>query len=110
MLNAHTMLDASTWRQELDTLFARLSDHYVVDENTFVGELIKVLDTNSEDFRRIAGNTVLGKPAEQTSLIAQKARVGNVYVNRNIIGAMVGVQPFGGQGLSGTGPKAGGPH
>ncbi|MBZ9567960.1 MULTISPECIES: bifunctional proline dehydrogenase/L-glutamate gamma-semialdehyde dehydrogenase PutA [Modicisalibacter] len=42
--------------------------------------------------------------------IAQKVRVGNVYVNRNIIGAVVGVQPFGGQGLSGTGPKAGGPH
>jgi len=42
--------------------------------------------------------------------IAQRARVGNVYVNRNIIGAVVGVQPFGGCGLSGTGPKAGGPH
>ena len=37
-------------------------------------------------------------------------RVGNVYVNRNMIGAVVGVQPFGGEGLSGTGPKAGGPH
>lgn len=36
--------------------------------------------------------------------------VGNVYVNRNMIGAVVGVQPFGGAGLSGTGPKAGGPH
>ena len=36
-------------------------------------------------------------------------RAGNVYVNRNIIGAVVGVQPFGGHGLSGTGPKAGGP-
>jgi RHH-type proline utilization regulon transcriptional repressor/proline dehydrogenase/delta 1-pyrroline-5-carboxylate dehydrogenase len=35
---------------------------------------------------------------------------GNVYVNRNMIGAVVGVQPFGGTGLSGTGPKAGGPH
>jgi len=38
------------------------------------------------------------------------ARVGNCYVNRNMIGAVVGVQPFGGEGLSGTGPKAGGPH
>jgi RHH-type proline utilization regulon transcriptional repressor/proline dehydrogenase/delta 1-pyrroline-5-carboxylate dehydrogenase len=36
-------------------------------------------------------------------------RVGNIHVNRNMIGAMVGVQPFGGEGLSGTGPKAGGP-
>ncbi|AKJ32104.1 L-glutamate gamma-semialdehyde dehydrogenase [Caldimonas brevitalea] len=42
--------------------------------------------------------------------IAERARVGNVYVNRNMIGAVVGVQPFGGEGLSGTGPKAGGPH
>ncbi len=42
--------------------------------------------------------------------IAGRARVGNVYVNRNMIGAVVGVQPFGGRGLSGTGPKAGGPH
>jgi RHH-type proline utilization regulon transcriptional repressor/proline dehydrogenase/delta 1-pyrroline-5-carboxylate dehydrogenase len=36
-------------------------------------------------------------------------KVGNIYVNRNMIGAVVGVQPFGGEGLSGTGPKAGGP-
>ncbi len=42
--------------------------------------------------------------------IVARARVGNVYVNRNMIGAVVGVQPFGGEGLSGTGPKAGGPR
>ncbi len=42
--------------------------------------------------------------------IAEQADVGNLYVNRNMIGAVVGVQPFGGEGLSGTGPKAGGPH
>ncbi len=42
--------------------------------------------------------------------IAAKAHVGNLYVNRNQVGAVVGVQPFGGEGLSGTGPKAGGPH
>jgi RHH-type proline utilization regulon transcriptional repressor/proline dehydrogenase/delta 1-pyrroline-5-carboxylate dehydrogenase len=42
--------------------------------------------------------------------VAARARVGNVYVNRNMIGAVVGVQPFGGCGLSGTGPKAGGPN
>ena len=42
--------------------------------------------------------------------ICQAAKVGNIYVNRNQIGAVVGVQPFGGEGLSGTGPKAGGPH
>ncbi|MCQ8183315.1 bifunctional proline dehydrogenase/L-glutamate gamma-semialdehyde dehydrogenase PutA [Methylomonas sp. SURF-1] len=42
--------------------------------------------------------------------VANHARVGNLYVNRNMIGAVVGVQPFGGMGLSGTGPKAGGPN
>ena len=42
--------------------------------------------------------------------LARAAHIGNVYVNRNQIGAVVGVQPFGGEGLSGTGPKAGGPH
>ncbi len=42
--------------------------------------------------------------------IIKRARVGNIYVNRNMVGAVVGVQPFGGEGLSGTGPKAGGPH
>jgi RHH-type proline utilization regulon transcriptional repressor/proline dehydrogenase/delta 1-pyrroline-5-carboxylate dehydrogenase len=47
---------------------------------------------------------------ETIDRIAARVKVGNVYVNRNQIGAVVGVQPFGGQGLSGTGPKAGGPH
>ena len=42
--------------------------------------------------------------------LAKLSRAGNVYINRNIIGAIVGVQPFGGRGLSGTGPKAGGPY
>jgi RHH-type transcriptional regulator, proline utilization regulon repressor / proline dehydrogenase / delta 1-pyrroline-5-carboxylate dehydrogenase len=48
---------------------------------------------------------------EQTvDTVRRLARVGNLYVNRNQIGAVVGAQPFGGEGLSGTGPKAGGPH
>ena len=42
--------------------------------------------------------------------VAADSRAGNLYINRNMIGAVVGVQPFGGRGLSGTGPKAGGPH
>jgi RHH-type proline utilization regulon transcriptional repressor/proline dehydrogenase/delta 1-pyrroline-5-carboxylate dehydrogenase len=42
--------------------------------------------------------------------ICARAHIGNIYINRNQIGAVVGVQPFGGEGLSGTGPKAGGPH
>ena len=46
---------------------------------------------------------------ETMERIAERARIGNLYVNRNQIGAVVGVQPFGGEGMSGTGPKAGGP-
>ena len=47
---------------------------------------------------------------ETVDAIVEKLAVGNVYVNRNVIGAVVGTQPFGGSGLSGTGPKAGGPN
>ena len=50
---------------------------------------------------RIAGSSIL---------VEQLARVGNLYINRSMIGAVVGSQPFGGEGLSGTGPKAGGPQ
>ncbi|MEO6321236.1 MAG: bifunctional proline dehydrogenase/L-glutamate gamma-semialdehyde dehydrogenase PutA, partial [Polaromonas sp.] len=46
---------------------------------------------------------------ETIAQVTQKVQAGNIYVNRNVIGAVVGVQPFGGMGLSGTGPKAGGP-
>jgi RHH-type proline utilization regulon transcriptional repressor/proline dehydrogenase/delta 1-pyrroline-5-carboxylate dehydrogenase len=47
---------------------------------------------------------------ETASFVRAHIHAGNIYVNRNQIGAVVGVQPFGGEGLSGTGPKAGGPH
>lgn len=46
---------------------------------------------------------------ETIQTVIARAEVGNLYINRNIVGAVVGVQPFGGEGLSGTGPKAGGP-
>jgi RHH-type proline utilization regulon transcriptional repressor/proline dehydrogenase/delta 1-pyrroline-5-carboxylate dehydrogenase len=46
---------------------------------------------------------------ETVAQVVTAARAGNIYVNRNVVGAVVGVQPFGGEGLSGTGPKAGGP-
>ena len=48
--------------------------------------------------------------ARAGEVMEAEARVGNLYVNRSMIGAIVGSQPFGGEGLSGTGPKAGGPH
>ena len=60
----------------------------------------------------VAGSLVIKEclPHGLAQRIARQLRVGNVYINRNMIGAVVGVQPFGGMGLSGTGPKAGGPH
>jgi RHH-type proline utilization regulon transcriptional repressor/proline dehydrogenase/delta 1-pyrroline-5-carboxylate dehydrogenase len=73
------------------------------------GELDALVDSiNALGFGLTLGvQTRIDSRAER---IASCARVGNVYVNRNMIGAVVGVQPFGGEGLSGTGPKAGGPH
>ncbi len=53
--------------------------------------------------------SVLSRIEGVADMVAEHARIGNVYVNRNQIGAVPGVQPFGGEGLSGTGPKAGGP-
>ena len=73
------------------------------------GQLDKVL----EDVRASGYGLTLGVHSRiegRAQEIFSKLDVGNTYVNRNIVGAVVGVQPFGGQGLSGTGPKAGGPH
>ena len=74
-----------------------------------IGDLDRVVDDiNATGFGLTLGvHTRLASRAEQ---VRSRAAVGNLYVNRNIIGAVVGVQPFGGEGLSGTGPKAGGPH
>ncbi|MGH8322362.1 MAG: bifunctional proline dehydrogenase/L-glutamate gamma-semialdehyde dehydrogenase PutA, partial [Steroidobacteraceae bacterium] len=66
-----------------------------------------------EAIRRTGFGLTLGVHSRLESVAEYVYRcvpVGNTYVNRNMIGAVVGVQPFGGQGLSGTGPKAGGPH
>jgi RHH-type proline utilization regulon transcriptional repressor/proline dehydrogenase/delta 1-pyrroline-5-carboxylate dehydrogenase len=66
-----------------------------------------------EAIRRTGFGLTLGVHSRLESVAEYLYRalpVGNTYVNRNMIGAVVGVQPFGGQGLSGTGPKAGGPH
>ncbi len=71
------------------------------------------LDRVIDDVNNLGFGLTLGVHTRLQSTIErvrQRARVGNIYVNRNMIGAVVGVQPFGGQGLSGTGPKAGGPH
>jgi RHH-type proline utilization regulon transcriptional repressor/proline dehydrogenase/delta 1-pyrroline-5-carboxylate dehydrogenase len=71
-------------------------------------ELPKVIEQiNGSGFGLTLG--VHSRIDETIDYIASSAHVGNIYVNRNIVGAVVGVQPFGGEGKSGTGPKAGGP-
>ncbi|NQY35883.1 MAG: bifunctional proline dehydrogenase/L-glutamate gamma-semialdehyde dehydrogenase PutA [Alteromonadaceae bacterium] len=73
------------------------------------GEVEAVVDKiNSTGFGLTMGiHTRIEHRAEQ---LAKLSKAGNIYINRNMIGAVVGVQPFGGRGLSGTGPKAGGPN
>ncbi|MEP2619090.1 MAG: bifunctional proline dehydrogenase/L-glutamate gamma-semialdehyde dehydrogenase PutA [Marinomonas sp.] len=72
-------------------------------------DLNKIIDTiNNSGFGLTLG--VHSRNETTCANIASRARVGNLYINRDQVGAVVGVQPFGGQGLSGTGPKAGGPH
>jgi RHH-type proline utilization regulon transcriptional repressor/proline dehydrogenase/delta 1-pyrroline-5-carboxylate dehydrogenase len=72
-------------------------------------ELDKVIDAvNATGFGLTLG--IHSRIDETVEYIRRRAHMGNVYVNRNQIGAVVGVQPFGGERMSGTGPKAGGPH
>ena len=72
-------------------------------------DLGKVLDAvNAKGYGLTMG--VHSRIEETIEFVRARAKAGNLYVNRNMIGATVGVQPFGGEGLSGTGPKAGGPH
>ena len=74
-----------------------------------IDDLDRVIDDiNASGYGLTLGvHTRINSRAEH---IRSRAAVGNLYVNRNMIGAVVGVQPFGGEGLSGTGPKAGGPN
>ena len=72
-------------------------------------DLEKVVDAvNAKGYGLTMG--VHSRIEDTVDLVRARACAGNLYVNRNMIGATVGVQPFGGEGLSGTGPKAGGPH
>jgi len=84
------------------------------------GPVLHVVRYSAERLDRVLrsiGNTGYGltlgihsRIDDMIEAVIEHLEVGNVYVNRNMIGAVVGVQPFGGHGLSGTGPKAGGPH
>ena len=79
--------------------------HVLRYEREDLGPLIEAI--NSTGYALTCG--VHSRIDETIEFITARVRAGNVYVNRTMIGAVVGVQPFGGQGLSGTGPKAGGP-
>ena len=73
------------------------------------GDINKIIDqVNSTGFGLTMG--IHSRIEERAQDLARRSRAGNIYINRNMIGAVVGVQPFGGRGLSGTGPKAGGPN
>ena len=84
------------------------------------GPILHVVRYDPENLEQVARalaakryGLTLGVHSRIEAFAAEVARLvpaGNFYVNRSMIGAVVGVQPFGGEGLSGTGPKAGGPH
>jgi RHH-type proline utilization regulon transcriptional repressor/proline dehydrogenase/delta 1-pyrroline-5-carboxylate dehydrogenase len=84
------------------------------------GPILHVVRYKAMDFERVLQSIassgygltlgVHSRIDDTVETVVDRLAVGNIYVNRNMIGAVVGVQPFGGHGLSGTGPKAGGPH
>jgi RHH-type proline utilization regulon transcriptional repressor/proline dehydrogenase/delta 1-pyrroline-5-carboxylate dehydrogenase len=80
--------------------------HVVTFKASQLGRLVERLNAKGYGLTLGIHSRVDGRVKQ----ITERARIGNIYVNRNQIGAVVGVQPFGGEGLSGTGPKAGGPH
>ncbi len=99
---------------------AVLIDNIAQLESENFGPVLHVIKYKAKDLHRILDDInacgygltlgIHSRIENRAEEIREHVRVGNVYVNRNMIGAVVGVQPFGGCGLSGTGPKAGGPN
>ncbi len=79
--------------------------HILRYEREALGDMVAAI--NGSGFGLTLG--VHSRIDQTIQAVVQHAHVGNIYINRNIVGAVVGVQPFGGEGRSGTGPKAGGP-
>ena len=76
-------------------------------------DLVEFMDFHIADINHTGYGLTMGihsRIDETVEYIQKRIKAGNIYINRNMIGAVVGVQAFGGEGLSGTGPKAGGPH
>jgi RHH-type transcriptional regulator, proline utilization regulon repressor / proline dehydrogenase / delta 1-pyrroline-5-carboxylate dehydrogenase len=104
LLIAPTMFEIDSIDQISEEIFGP-----VLQVVRFSGDPLKVIkQINELGFGLTMG--VQTRVDTRAYALAQAAHVGNVYINRNMIGAVVGLQPFGGEGLSGTGPKAGGPH
>ena len=95
-------------------------EHLSLLKKEVFGPVVHVIRYRAEELEQVinqVNNTGFGltmgihtRIEHKSEYLAARSRAGNVYVNRNMIGAVVGVQPFGGRGLSGTGPKAGGPY
>lgn len=119
-LLAETKLEEQTEKGFFVAPVAFEIDHISQLEKEQFGPILHVirykasqLDQVIEDINSTGYGLTLGihsRNERTSSKIQSQVKAGNIYVNRNQIGAVVGVQPFGGQGLSGTGPKAGGPH
>jgi RHH-type proline utilization regulon transcriptional repressor/proline dehydrogenase/delta 1-pyrroline-5-carboxylate dehydrogenase len=113
-------LDAATQRGTFVAPLAVQIDSLGVLEREVFGPILHVLAYRARDLEQLVdainatgyGLTfgIHSRIDSTVRRVASRVSAGNVYVNRNIIGAIVGTQPFGGCGLSGTGPKAGGPH
>jgi RHH-type proline utilization regulon transcriptional repressor/proline dehydrogenase/delta 1-pyrroline-5-carboxylate dehydrogenase len=101
---APTMLEIGSLSELTQEVFGPVL-HVIRYRRAELPELVEAI--NASGFGLTLG--IHSRIDETIDFIASHAHVGNIYVNRNIVGAVVGVQPFGGEGKSGTGPKAGGP-
>ena len=119
ILFSHPMNGASEDGRFVAPTIIRLADFAELEREIF-GPVLHVLTYEADELDAVVARInasgyglTLGMHSrvdDRVDAVCRKAHVGNIYINRNQIGAVVGVQPFGGLGLSGTGPKAGGPH
>ncbi len=97
------------WLDDMDQLEGEWFGPLVHIATWKAGTMEQIIDrVNARGFGLTMG--LHSRIARSGEMVERAARVGNLYINRSMIGAVVGSQPFGGEGLSGTGPKAGGPH
>jgi len=100
-----TLIELQNLEQLKEEIFAPVL-HVIRFKSEQLGEVIN--SVNNSGFGLTFG--IHSRIPSRIGQLSQQINAGNIYINRNMIGAVVGVQPFGGRGLSGTGPKAGGPY